>query len=499
VAAQLQSLRDELGRTESERDQAREMERKLGEQIIELRAAAELQQSAAEATGAQSEDLNQAQCRDLNEPDANAREQIVILQAEVDRLHTELDGLRAQASSEHGRDSVVDQRQDEFTAAPSEAHAVDCSPNKRPDVGVRRSLGGVAKFGAVAVSIAAVGLFAWLKGPGVLQPALDIADEVVSETIALVQQDAALTTEAYESENASTGSDVNGNPTDNPGALQNVDAVAATAQSASPEVEKGDERYQRKAHAAEVAAEPDQPVRTFRDRLAGGGKGPTMVELHAGTFRMGSGNTSQNFDERPRHEVSVGRFAISRYEVTFEQYGVFAKATGRTTPRGGSRGTLPVANVSWHDAQAYANWLSEQTGQKYRLPTEAEWEFAARSGAITRYWWGNQVGEARANCFDCKASWSGRETAPVGSFAASPFGVHDMAGNVREWVQDCYVADYKAAPTDGAAVEASNCAQRVIRGGSYARPSASMRVTSRDQDEMDTRLDDLGFRLARDF
>ncbi|MGD8853601.1 MAG: SUMF1/EgtB/PvdO family nonheme iron enzyme, partial [Gammaproteobacteria bacterium] len=172
---------------------------------------------------------------------------------------------------------------------------------------------------------------------------------------------------------------------------------------------------------------------------------------------------------------------------------------GRARPPSRVRGVRPVVKVSWHDAVAYAKWLSGQTGHSYRLPTEAEWEFAARAGTITRFSWGNQVGEANANCFDCGAKWSGRETAPAGSFAANAFGLHDMAGNVREWVQDCYVASYKAAPADGGAVDAADCTERVIRGGSYSSPSAELRVTARDRSEPGTRLDDLGFRVVREY
>jgi formylglycine-generating enzyme required for sulfatase activity/chromosome segregation ATPase len=260
------------------------------------------------------------------------------------------------------------------------------------------------------------------------------------------------------------------------------DATASTAAASQPEV-------------------PQQPGAEFRDRLRVGGSGPSMVELHSDSFQMGSGSASPNFDERPRRDITLKRFALSKYEVTFEQYDRFAEATGRARPRsaGRGRGSRPVTNVSWNDAVAYAEWLSAQTGYRYRLPTEAEWEFAARAGTITRYWWGNKVGTAQANCFDCGTEWGGRETAPVGSFPASPFGLHDLAGNASEWVKDCYAPNYKEAPVDGSAVDAPQCQQRVIRGGSYSSPSTKLRVTTRDQGEPDMRLDDLGFRVAREY
>jgi formylglycine-generating enzyme required for sulfatase activity len=276
------------------------------------------------------------------------------------------------------------------------------------------------------------------------------------------------------------------------------------AQAASKALAENNPAAQNETASTAAAPRPEaaqQPGPEFSDRLRTGGNGPGMVELHADSFQMGSGSASPNFDERPRRDVVLKRFALSKYEVTFEQYDRFAAATGRTSPRsnGSGRGSRPVTNVSWRDAVAYAEWLSAQTGYRYRLPTEAEWEFAARAGTITRYWWGNKVGTAQANCFDCGAEWAGRETAPVGSFPASPFGLHDLSGNAREWVQDCYVPTYEEAPVDGSAVGTSQCEQRVIRGGSYSSPSTKLRVTTRDQGEPDMKLDDLGFRVAREY
>ena len=158
-----------------------------------------------------------------------------------------------------------------------------------------------------------------------------------------------------------------------------------------------------------------------------------------------------------------------------------------------------MINVRWKDAVAYTRWLSEQTGSRYRLATEAEWEFAARSGSDKRFWWGNEVGESNANCFDCGGKWAGSRSAPVGSFAASPFAVHDMAGNVMEWVQDCYRSGYADAPSDGSAVELESCAQRVVRGGGYDSPSGTVRSANRDKRAPDTRLNNLGFRVVREF
>ena len=255
--------------------------------------------------------------------------------------------------------------------------------------------------------------------------------------------------------------------------------------------------------APEPVAEPpvEQPAGRFRDRLSNGGTGPAMVRLRADHYLMGSSDVSPQFDERPQHDVRLKGFAIAANEITFNEYDAFARATGRGLPADGgrSRGKWPVVNVSWEDAQAYTRWLSAQTGARYRLPSEAEWEFVARSGTVTSYWWGEKPGKGKANCFDCGSADGGVQTSRVGSFSASPWGVYDMAGNVREWVQDCYMPNYSRAPADGRAVEAGACGNRVVRGGAYSSPSKQLRSTSRDQVNAKSRLDNLGFRVVREY
>ncbi|GAB4350347.1 MAG: hypothetical protein Kow006_13020 [Gammaproteobacteria bacterium] len=241
------------------------------------------------------------------------------------------------------------------------------------------------------------------------------------------------------------------------------------------------------------------PGKEIQDLLRGGGLAPVVVQLPGGRFLMGD-ETSTDSSVRPQHAVTVKPFAIGKFEVTFEDYERFAQATGREVPddQGRGRGKNPVVNVSWNDARAYAVWLSEQTGHLYRLPSEAEWEYAARAGKSSAYWWGNAVGNSNANCFNCGSEWDGLKPAPVGSFPANAFGIHDTAGNVAEWTQDCYQPTYQGAPADGSAWESGACVERVVRGGSFASSSKALRSANRERFSMDTRLDNLGFRLVRE-
>ena len=244
---------------------------------------------------------------------------------------------------------------------------------------------------------------------------------------------------------------------------------------------------------------PATAIRSFRDGLGNDSQGPEMVALPAAEYLMGSPGASLNYDEIPRHKVTLSGFSISKNEVTFAEYDKFARATGRRLPYDESwgRGERPVINVSWGDAQAYAAWLSKKTGKKYRLPTEAEWEYAARAGSSAKVWWDSKVDIKPANCFNCGSEWDGNRTAPAGSFKANDFGLHDMAGNVQEWTEDCYHKNYTGASEDGSARTAPGCTQRVVRGGGYTSPLDSLRNAKRGQYNQDARLDNLGFRVVR--
>ncbi len=228
---------------------------------------------------------------------------------------------------------------------------------------------------------------------------------------------------------------------------------------------------------------------------------PELIVVPAGRFRMGcvSGRDCQD-DERPVHEVEVTSFALGVYEVTFEEYDRFARATNRDRPndRGWGRRGRPVVNVSWEDATAYASWLSEETGERYRLPSESEWEYAARAGSTTRYTWGDDIGRNRANCDGCRSRWDDDRTAPAGSLEANAWGLHDMHGNVWEWVEDCGHENYARAPRDGSAwTSGGNCGRRVLRGGSWNNYPRYLRSALRYGHDAEIRTSNIGFRVAR--
>ena len=242
----------------------------------------------------------------------------------------------------------------------------------------------------------------------------------------------------------------------------------------------------------------------FRDALRSGGEGPVMVVLPTGRFRMGDLDGDGNDYEQPVHTVTISRpIAMGRYPVTFEDYDLYVSAMGAEWPddEGWGRGRRPVINVSWEDAQAYASWLSEQTGKRYRLPSESEWEYAARAGTETAYSWGDEIGRNRANCDGGGSQWDDEKTAPVGSFEsnANAFGLYDMHGNVWEWVEDCWHNNYECAPTDGSAWTSGGISNSaVVRGGSWLNAPRALRSACRYRFSPSNRDFDSGIRLVQD-
>ncbi|TLM65618.1 MAG: formylglycine-generating enzyme family protein [Deltaproteobacteria bacterium] len=224
--------------------------------------------------------------------------------------------------------------------------------------------------------------------------------------------------------------------------------------------------------------------------------GMTFVTVKGGAFVMGDVYGTDSY-AKPSRQVTVGDFLLAKFEVTFEQYDRFCADTGRSSPddNGWGRGSRPVVNVGRKDALAFADWLAKKTGRTVRLPTEAEWEYAARGGTATPYWWGNALGRGNANCLECGSAWDGRMTAPVGSFPANPFGLHDMNGNVYEWVLDSWYPDYKGAPRDGSARLDAAAAEFVSRGGSFAEVGSSLTSFARSWGGPNPARD-IGFRLV---
>ena len=259
-------------------------------------------------------------------------------------------------------------------------------------------------------------------------------------------------------------------------------AAAATAETA------------RKAADAKAAGTKPASVKTFKDCDAC----PEMIALSPGSFTMG--NNSGDVSERPAHSVKINySFGISRFEVTVAEWKACHAAGGceYLPKRKGMTSTSPVHNLSWLDTQQYAKWLSKKTGKKYRVPSEAEWEYAARAGTKTEYWWGNTVGKGNANCKNCGGDWNRKRPAVVDTVAANAFGLQGMNGSVWEWVADCWFDSYKGAPADGKARQRKDCQSRVLRGGSWRNDASYARSASRFNYDHDVRYVLNGFRVAR--
>ena len=219
--------------------------------------------------------------------------------------------------------------------------------------------------------------------------------------------------------------------------------------------------------ASQEPANP-QPGDTFSDTLSSGDPGPEMVVVPAGTFRMGCLSSEGCSEyELPVREVTIEQpFAVSKYVVTLEEFNRFASGRAQAGYKfEGRPGESPASWVSWTNARAYAERLSRETGEKYRLLSEAEWEYVARAGSTTPYPWGDELGSNRANCWACGDEF--QFAAPVGRFPPNAWGLHDAVGNGWEWVEDCWNDTHEGAPTDASARLEGDCSDHVIRGGSW--------------------------------
>ena len=275
---------------------------------------------------------------------------------------------------------------------------------------------------------------------------------------------------------------------------------------------------------------------------------PKLVVVPSGSFMMGSpkNEKGRHADEGPVHEVRIGyQLAVGVYPVTFDEWDACVSGGGccgyKPDDEGWGRGNRPVINVSWEDAKMYVEWLSWKTGKGYRLLSESEWEYVARAGTVTSYWWGDEIGKNRANCDECGSRWGGEKTSPVDSFSANAFGLHDVHGNVWEWVEDCWnngyggsrgssgssflssvrsllgdIIDHDEAPMDGSAwksgpvllVDSELAVRagatdvrvgRVLRGGSWNSKPSNLRAANRRMKSTGNRSGKVGFRVARTF
>jgi formylglycine-generating enzyme required for sulfatase activity len=249
---------------------------------------------------------------------------------------------------------------------------------------------------------------------------------------------------------------------------------------------------------------------------------PAMIVIPGGDFKMGSQmEESGHPDEKPQHPVHIAKsFAVSKFEITFDQWDACTAAGGceKASDDGLGRADRPVINVDWLGAKSYVAWLSKRTGKAYRLPAESEWEYAARAGTQTAWFWG-AAEDSYGSRLACKFAnlhdetgkkahpnyvWSNHlcddgfgETAPVGRYQSNPFGLYDMLGNVREWVEDCH-GEYKDAPSDGSARTANPCEKRIVRGGAWIDGASTSRAAYRHPLPESHRNYQVGVRVARD-
>lgn len=374
-----------------------------------------------------------------------------------------LAALTRQAAA--SRAAPVQQRQ-----APQPAQRSAAPPRRpaapAPAKAAKKSGNGLL-FGGVAAGLAALGVAAYLI--------VNSKNASIAEATPARPEDSAVVAAAAVPAMEAAAPDA---PVEGDAASEAADAAQEGAASDLAAVEP--------PPAGEPAAEEEQ-AGPFRDCESC----PLMIPLPGGTFTMGSPSSEpgHNAYEGPQREVAVKPFAIGVYEVTNAEWRACVDDGACQAKPGGDEDQLPALYLSFKDAAGYASWLSKKSGRKYRLPTEAEWEYAARGGASTAYWWGDEFDRSRVATSGAVA---------VGSSAANGFGLYDVAANAREWVSDCYVNNFVNAPLDGSAVTDGDCGKRVIRGGAWLSGPADMRVANRSRIDIDVKSRYMGVRLAAD-
>lgn len=243
----------------------------------------------------------------------------------------------------------------------------------------------------------------------------------------------------------------------------------------------------------------------LQDTLKNGSLGPKLAVIPAGTGVVGGENFRSFKNQSPEHKViSKQEFAMGVAEVTFDEYDEFCKSTFTECPddNGWGRGNQPVIKVSWLDAMVYTEWLSEQTNQIYRLPSEAEWEYAARGGTTTKFWWGDEYIQGMDHCDrdlgDCPKGTELSEPGPAGRFKANPFGLFDMTSNLYELVLDCYLPDHKGAKNTMEARLDGSCGEKVFKGSSWLNPQPYVHLFKRGEIETNDSGRTVGFRVLRE-
>ena len=231
---------------------------------------------------------------------------------------------------------------------------------------------------------------------------------------------------------------------------------------------------------------------TSATRLVSAAREPEMKTVGGGSFTMGS---NDDLTEKPTHQVTVKTFAIGQYPVSVRDWNecATAKVCAFMAP---GKDDAPITNVSWSDAKQFTAWLASATGKPYRLPSEAEWEYAARAGTQTKYWWGDQLQAGMANCKNCADIAGTEQPIKVGSFRPNPFGLYDMGGGVDQWVEDCWHKTYQGAPSDGSPWGGADCSSHVIRSGSWRNDANYVRPANRDSYDTNVRYPTHGFRIA---